>query len=334
VRIFSRKGVYILITGFSFWLCASCGQKPKETTPAKVNIAFQQWAAYGPLYLAQEKGFFQEEGIELVFVDEQLDSGRRDAFNAGMLDCEAATMDLLVTKRAQDTPVVAVLEMDYSFGGDSIVAANDIQRLEELYGKKVGLARDDVGKSFISFLFHKYGLSLDKLTFVAKSPQELAQLFLRKEIDAVASGEPWLSAALERPDSHILVSAKDEPRVIIDTLNIREDIARNNPALAKGLMRAWFKALRYYQEHPQEASEIIARHYNLTAEEYRKQVEGLRWLDYPEQLSSERYDTWINVFNTIAEIKFADGRISQKPDAQSALNQELLKGLYDALSTK
>jgi NitT/TauT family transport system substrate-binding protein len=222
--------------------------------------------------------------------------------------------------------------MDYSFGGDGIVATSDIQKLEGLYGKTVALARDDVGESFISFLFHKYGLSLDKLTFVAKRPQEVAQAFLIGEVDAVVTWEPWLSQALERSASHILVSSKEESGVIIDTLNIREDIIKNNPALVKGLMRGWFKAVEYCQEHPQEASEIIAGHYNLTAEEYRKQLEGLRWLDYRGQLSQERYNSWVDVFNTVAEIKFLNGRISKKPDAQSALNQELLKGLYPAFA--
>ncbi|MCX5715158.1 MAG: ABC transporter substrate-binding protein, partial [Candidatus Omnitrophica bacterium] len=226
-------------------------------------------------------------------------------------------------------PVVAVLEIDYSFGGDGIVATKDIQTLKDLIGKRVLFARDDVGETIISYLFYKSGLSLNDLIIIARRPEDVAQAFLKGEADAVATWEPWLSSALERPDSHILVSSKDEPGIIIDTLNIREDILRNNPALAKGLMRGWFKAIEYYQQNPQEASEIIARYYNLTPEEYRKQLEGLRWLAYADQLSSERYDVWVDVFNTIAEIKFTNGRISKKPDVHSALNQELLKGLYE-----
>ncbi|MFH1075218.1 MAG: hypothetical protein V1752_09045, partial [Candidatus Firestonebacteria bacterium] len=67
---------------------AGCSQKPKVKLTS-VTIAFQEWVGYGPFYLAQEKGFCKEEGIELGFIDEQLDSARRDAFKQGMLDCEA-----------------------------------------------------------------------------------------------------------------------------------------------------------------------------------------------------------------------------------------------------
>lgn len=38
--------------------------------------------------------------------------------------------------------------------------------------------------------------------------------------------------------------------------------------LVKGLMRGWFKALKYYKENPVEASEIIAKHYDITPEKY------------------------------------------------------------------
>jgi len=80
---------------------AGCGQKKPANRPPPPYHCLQEWVGYGLLYLAREKEFFKEEGIELVFVDEQLDSARRDAFKQGMLDCEAGTIDLLVAKRAQ-----------------------------------------------------------------------------------------------------------------------------------------------------------------------------------------------------------------------------------------
>ncbi|GAH61741.1 unnamed protein product, partial [marine sediment metagenome] len=122
--------------------------------------------------------------IELVFIDEQLDSARRDAFKQGMLDCEAGTIDLLVSKRAQDTPIVAVLEIDHSLGSDGIVATEDIRTVEDLIGKKVAFARDDVGETFISYLFYKFykkGLSLDDITIVPRRPEDAWLAFLNGE---------------------------------------------------------------------------------------------------------------------------------------------------------
>jgi NitT/TauT family transport system substrate-binding protein len=172
-----------------------CDRHPEEADVEKITIAFQKWVGYGPLYLAQEKGFFKQEGIELVVIDEQLDSARRDAFKQGMLDCEAGTIDLLISKRAQDAPVVAVLEIDHSLGSDGIVATKDIKTVEDLIGKKVAFARDDVGETFISYLFYKKGLSLDDITIVPRRPEDAWLAFLNGKVDAAVTWEPWLSKA-------------------------------------------------------------------------------------------------------------------------------------------
>ncbi|MBW8039009.1 MAG: hypothetical protein FVQ85_03320 [Planctomycetes bacterium] len=310
-------------------LFCGCQKRPEEAQLERVNIAFQQWVGYGPLYLAQERGLFEEEGIDMVFLDEQLDSARRDAFKQGMLDCEAGTIDLLISKRSQDTPIVAVLEIDRSMGSDGIVATEDIKTVEDLKGKKVAFARDDVGETFISYLFHKKGLSLDDITIVPRKPDGAWLAFLEGEVDAAVTWEPWLSKATQRPGGHILISTREEPEIIIDTLNVRDDLVKDNPGLVKGLMRAWFKALKYCREHPVEASEIIAKYYDVTPEEYREQITGLKWFGYEEQIKEKEANQWFTTFNVISEIKFTNGRIPRKPNAAKAINRTLLEGLYE-----
>lgn len=184
VRIMKRTILLILV---AFLFFAGCAKNIAEEKLKKINIAFHEWVGYGPLYLAADKGFFKDEGIELVFIDEQLDSARRDAFKREMLDSEAGTIDLLVSKRAEDTPIVAVMEIDISSGGDGIVATEDIKRIEDILGKRVALARDDVGETFISYIFHKKGLNMDDVTIIAKRPERVAQAFLDGEADAAVT---------------------------------------------------------------------------------------------------------------------------------------------------
>jgi NitT/TauT family transport system substrate-binding protein len=126
-----------------------------------------------------------------------------------------------------------------------------------------------------------------------------------------------------------LISTKDEPEIIIDTLNVRQDLVKNNPELVKGLMRGWFKAVKYYRRYPIEAGEIIAKHYNITPKQYRKQILGLKWDDYEKQIMAEQIRKWIETFDVISEIKFANGRISKKPNADKAIDTTLLGNLYE-----
>ena len=306
-----------------------CSRQPKEPELETINIAFQKWVGYGPLYLAQEKGLFKDEGMELIFIDESLDSARSNAFRRGMLDCEAGTIDLLVTKRSQDIPVVAVLEIDHSNGSDGIASRKDIQKVEDLIGKRIAFARDNVGETFLSYLFYKRGLSLDDITIIPGMPDDAWKALSEGAADAVVTWEPWLSRAAQMPNVHILISTKEEPSIIIDTLNVREDIVKDNPELVKKLMRGWFKATEYCREHPEEASRIIAKFYDLSPQEYRKKIEGLKWITYEEQLSAEHAKQRLEIFKIISEIKFFNGRIQGKPNVRESINTTLLEELYE-----
>jgi ABC-type nitrate/sulfonate/bicarbonate transport system substrate-binding protein len=103
----------------------------------------------------------------------------------------------------------------------------------------------------------------------------------------------------------------------------------NDPGLIKKLMRTWFRALRFYKEHPIEASTIIAPYYHISPEQYRKQVEGLKWYRYEEQTTEEEHKEWNDAAQLLGEVKFANARISRKPDPQAIINHELIRGLYE-----
>lgn len=323
------KKTAILIFSLAFAVISGCAPRPPAPKLASVTIAFQEWVGYGLFYLAAEKGFMEQEGIELVFVDEQLDSARRDAFKQGMLDFEAGTLDLLVAKAAQDTPIVAVMEIDQSFGSDAIVATQDIKTLDNLAGKRVALARDDVGEAFISTLFYKKGLSFNNVTIVPKSAEKVAQAFLDGEADACVTWEPQVSQALQRPGARILASTKEYPGIIIDVLNVQKDLAVNHPEVVKKVMRGWFEALKFYREHPKEANEIIAKYYKISPEQFQKQTEGLKWEDYTEQSNHPEHQQWLDGFDAIAEVKVANTRISKKPNAANFIDHTFMETLYE-----
>jgi NitT/TauT family transport system substrate-binding protein len=306
-----------------------CTRAHQEGKLEFVNIAFQEWVGYGLFYLAHEKGFCKDEGIELVFVDEQLDSARRDAFKQGMLDVEGGTLDLLISKLSQNTPLAAVMSIDLSSGSDGIVVSEGIKTLEDLKDKRIALTKDDVGDTFISILLHEKGMSLNDIKVVSKMSHEVAQAFLDNEADACVTWQPWLDEALQRPGSRLLASTKEYPGIIIDTLNVRQGFLTDNPHIVKGLMRAWFRALDFYKQHPEKASEIIAKYYDITPSQYMEQVKGLVWVDYEYQINDEWKGQLFKAFKVISEVKSLDSSIHEKPQAQKHIDYSLLETLYE-----
>jgi len=328
----AQTSIKWLLLVFSFMVAAMSGcakEPPSEPKLTPVTIASRNWIGHGLFYLAQEKGFCRDEGIEIVFIDEELDSARRDAFKQKMLDFEAGTLDLLVSKAAQGTSLVAVMEIDQSYGSDALVVTENIKKIGDLIGKKIALAKGDVGEMLLLALLYENSILLNSVTIVPVLPEEIEKVFASGEVDACATWEPRVSEALKRPGAHILVSTKEYSGVIIGTLNARGDLLEKNPALVKKVMRVWFKGLKYYRDHPLEASEIISKYYKITPEQYRKQVEGLRWRDYAEQAKDIGNKDLSGIFDLIADVKLINGRISQKPDVSACINRDLLERHYE-----
>jgi ABC-type nitrate/sulfonate/bicarbonate transport system substrate-binding protein len=110
---------------------------------------------------------------------------------------------------------------------------------------------------------------------------------------------------------------------------VRRDLVANNPETVKKVMRGWFKALEFYRRHPDEAVIIMARYYNLAPAEYKLQIAGMEWLDCAKQKDGAQYKAWSDLFDTIAGLKLANGRIKRKPEASAFLDGALLENLYE-----
>ncbi len=322
----------VLILVLIFVCCIVFGCKNRNPDPEKVdrvNIAFDDWVGYGLFYLAQEKGFCKEEGIDLDIIFEPLDSARRDALKQRILDFEGGSLGLLVLKAAQDIPVVMVMELDLSYGADAIVSSKEIKSIEDLLNKKIALSRDDAGEHFISYLFYKKNLPFSKLKIIPTKPGNVATDFIKGKVDACVTWEPQVSKALQRSGAHVLATTRDYPGIIIDSLNVRRDILEKRPDLVKRLMRAWFKALEYYKDNPKESNKIIAKYYGVTPADYAKQVEGVLWNNYEKQMSPSKMQEWADAFDIIGKINLANGRIGNIPRIEEHIDYKILKDLYE-----
>jgi NitT/TauT family transport system substrate-binding protein len=58
-----------------------------------LKVAHSTWVGYGPLYVAQEKGFFDEEGVEVELVVMEDPKLRFPALAAGQIDVAVSTVD-------------------------------------------------------------------------------------------------------------------------------------------------------------------------------------------------------------------------------------------------
>jgi NitT/TauT family transport system substrate-binding protein len=223
-----------------------------------LRIAYPIWVGNGPLFVAQEKGFFDDEGIDVHLIN--IEDTQHEAVVDGQVDAGAATINTTVLYAAKlEETFVCVLAMDESLGGDGIVVRKDIHSIADLRGKTVASNHDTVGQFYLNVLLMAEGLTEADIESVDLDSQNAAEAFMLQEVDAAVTFEPWLTQGQNTEHGHLLVDSSEHPGLIVDCLYTTPGLLAERKAEFQALARAWASAVDYVEAHPEEAIQIMAR---------------------------------------------------------------------------
>lgn len=263
-------------TGEQSSVSTQSANKPNET----VHLAVSSWVGLAPLFVAKEKGFFKEEGVDATLTQIEAVGDRRSALAAGQIDGFGTTVDTQVMTAAAGVPVVQVLALDDSYGGDGIVAKKEIATLQDLKGKRVAVETDGGASYFwLLYILKQNNIDPKELQFQSMSAGDAGAAFVAGKVDAAVTWEPWLTNARKTSFGHVLLSSDQTPGVIADTLGFRKDFVEQHPAAVQGVVNAWFKALAYIQSNQSDAYTIMAKAMGQTTDEFTASAKGVRWYD-------------------------------------------------------
>ncbi len=250
---------------------------------AKVlKIGHSTWVGYGPFYIARDKGFFKDEGVEVESVIMEDTTLKMGALLAGQIDLAASTSDEFPIYMKPGKPVRYILAVDYSNGGDGIVATKDIKTLADLKGKKVAFEHGSISQYFLNILLKRNGMSQADIQDVNMTAADSGTAFVAGQVDAAVTWEPALSMGASSKNGHVLVSSTEVPGVIIDVVAVTpETIAAHGPEL-KAFSRAWYKALDFLAKNPDEGYAIMAKGIGgwlEKPEDFKAAAGGIKYLD-------------------------------------------------------
>jgi NitT/TauT family transport system substrate-binding protein len=239
----------------------------KSDTKEPLKIGLVTWIGYGPFYIAQEKGFFKENGIEVELKRIEGDAERRAAIASGSLNGSCLTIDSMIVLRSRDIPVKAVMAIDSSNGGDGIVATKDIKTIKDLKGKRIAYPTGLPSHFFLYSVLKEHGLKISDIKTIVMDADKAGAAFAGERVEVAVTWEPWLSKAQEMVNGHILIDSKKHNGYIEDILFVREEVIKNRPDDLKALIKAWYKAVDFVKSNPVEAKKIIGKAFGLSNEE-------------------------------------------------------------------
>jgi NitT/TauT family transport system substrate-binding protein len=253
---------------FLFVFLAACGgQEPAtaELTRIRLPMGYIADPQYAPFYVAIEKGYFAEAGFEIEF-DYSFETDGVALVGAGQLPFALVSGDVLLLARAQNVPVVYVMEwwQKYPIGVASKASA-EIRTPADMVGRVVGIP-GLFGATYVAYegLLAANGLTSDQITLEEVGFNQV-EVLLTDRVEAVmvyVNNEPIQLAALGEDIN--LINVSDYVDMVASGIITNEQYAAENPAQVRAFVAAFTRGLQDTLANPQEAYEIS-----------KKYVEGL-----------------------------------------------------------
>lgn len=230
-----------------------------QADAGSLKLGHSTWVGYGPFYIARDKGFFKDEGVDVELVIMEDTPIKMGALMAGQLDLVASTVDEFPIYMKPGIGLHYVMAVDNSKGGDGIVATKDITSIEQLKGKKVAFEEGSVSQFFLNALLKDAGMTQNDVEAVNMAATDAGVAFAAGQVDAAVTWEPALSQGAAAPNGHILLTSADKPGLITDVVAATDATLKDKKADVQAFVRAWYKALDFIKTNPDEANAIMAK---------------------------------------------------------------------------
>jgi NitT/TauT family transport system substrate-binding protein len=234
-------------------------------TPLSTVSFIPQWqpqAQFAGFYVAQEKGFYRQYGLNVKILRGGPDWPPSEMLARGRADFGTMQLTGGIIQRARGLKLVNFCQLSQQ-SALMLVAkkASGILEPKDLNGKKVGLWGEDFRGQLLAF-FRKYHLTVKTV------PQGTTMnLFLRGGVDAASA--MWyneyhllLNAGLNPDELTAFFLADHGFNFLEDGLYCLESTYQQKPQVCRAFVQATLEGWRYAFVHPAEALNIVMQYVN------------------------------------------------------------------------
>ena len=230
-----------------------------------VRVAASRAPMSLPLYVAQQRGFFADEQLEVAITD--CIGGTRCLRQ--VLDDKAdlaTTSEMPVVLQAFAHVDVAILAtMAHASDNLKLIArkASGVTRAEQLDGRKIGVIAGTASQYLLEMHLLNVGVDPHHVTMVPMQAEETVDALRSGRIDAVAVWEPFGYAVLHGADAVGLRLPLSGGYIeSYDLVGRRSQFVRRDGAMVR-MLRAVERAEQFIQSHPAEAQAILCEQLKL-----------------------------------------------------------------------
>lgn len=270
--------VLILVTAAARFFMPHKTAFESSTETVRFGLALQIPSAVA--IMAAELGYFKREGLEASI--RTYPSGKRslrDGLFSGEVD--------MVT--AGDVPVVfASFERNDFRIVAAIGASDDEQRViarrasgvrvpADLKGKKIGVQEASASHYFLDLFLMKNGLREEDVQVSFGRVEDFADVLASGGVDAFVSREPYVSQARKKLGKEAVLFQMPGLYRRLELVAVSSRFLKEKPEAVRRAVRAFFRARRYIDEHPNESIRAVADRLQGSYAETSSEWQGISW---------------------------------------------------------
>lgn len=283
--------------------------KPQE----EVTIGYSALRISLPVFVAQDKGFFAEEGLNVKL--ERFDTAQplMQSLVAGNIQIGGYTA-LPVTYTAMlrgktDLYFSTSMLEDQNHRISYLIIPKDSPEnfsYADLKGKKIGIVPAVAYKVWIEQLLKSKGVDLSSVEITQIDPSLQVTALQTKQIDALFTNDPMATTVLQKGIGRLISNEVELPKIfgepfIFGSFNMRKDFADKNPVVANKIISALNKSIEYINSNQEDAKGIIKNYVNDTQKPF---------VDfYPDAYYQKTSETDPKAFQQIANQYYQFGMI-------------------------
>ncbi|MBI4114663.1 MAG: ABC transporter substrate-binding protein [Candidatus Niyogibacteria bacterium] len=274
-----KRFIYFLVVIIILGAILFITRKDEEVQLTRVIVGHIGLANDLPAFIAFEKGFFREEGLDVELRKLESSKLASDALYAGGIDISAgSSLVNLLGAEANDPGKIMFYALgrtgkseNTTLGGFIVLETSSINTVADLAGKKIAVFPGNTATSFLTRYFKKNGVDPDTVLWQKMVPSNWLPSLDSGAVDAVYAYEPTYTLAKLRTENKVRVIAFGALEDEVDPLYLGGStfavrFVADNPDAAASYVRAFYRGIDFINTNESEARAILQSYINVPTE--------------------------------------------------------------------
>lgn len=294
--------------------------RPHHEKKSRLRIVPGVWPAAEPLLVAGDLQVLPPNRFQIIEIT--WSSAVVRAFGSGAADVAVVTLDSALRMREAGQKLKVLKVLSQSEGADAVLARPQIQRLQDLKGKRVGVERS-AGYYLLANALESVGMTMTEVEMVPMFQSEMEPAMLAGQVEAVVVTDPWLTK-LTHNGTHSIYDSTQLKLPILYLLVASERACSSSREELVSLLRVQEEmAETIWAGKPFLGMDAVLRRENLNAAELSSCLGRLRRLNKAENV--EKLKQLPQLALQMEDLMIRTGIIMSKPAGGEWIDDSLTK---------